>query len=352
MPPPDAPRGLATIGNATIGDVAARAGVSIRTVSRVINGSPKVNAETRAGVQAVIDSLGFAPSARAQALASGRSRLIGVIQGDANAHVLFQVQNGIVAACAPSRHELIVHPAALSGEALVADLTGFVRRSRVDGVIVLSPTSEDEAVAPALARLGVPAVALASAAVPGFAATLVPRDRAGAAAVAEHLHALGHRRIALVGGPAARLSSRERVEGFRDALGRRGAALDPALAIEGDYGFASGVAAAERLLALPEPPSAIFCCNDLMAAGALKAAARRGVAVPRDLSIVGFDGTDLAAMLTPGLTTVDRPVTAIARRATELLLRLIAGDEVPAIEHFDVALVMRESTGPLMQHDS
>ena len=332
-------------GPATIGDVAARAGVSIRTVSRVINGSPKVNAATRAAVQAVVDALGYAPNARAQALASGRSRLIGVIQGDANAHVLGPVQRGIVAACAPSRHELIVHPATLAGEALVADLAGFVRRSRVDGLIVLSPTSEDEAVAPALARLGVPAVALASAAVPGFPATLVSCDREGAAEVADHLVSLGHRRVAVIGGPARRLSSRERLAGFVAALARHGVALDPAMVVEGDYGFASGLAAAERLLALPHRPSAIFCCNDLMAAGALKAAARAGVAVPTALSVVGFDGTDLAAMLNPGLTTVVRPLTAMAERATGSLLRLIDGEDAPPIERMAVALVARESTG-------
>lgn len=340
MPPPEAFSGVATIG-----DVATRAGVSIRTVSRVINGSPKVNAATRAAVQAVVDALGYAPSARAQALASGRSRLIGVIQGDANAHVLGPVQRGIVAACAPSRHELIVHPVTLASEALVADLAGFVRRSRVDGLIVLSPTSEDQAVAPALLRLGVPAVALASAAVPGFPATLVSCDREGAAAVADHLVALGHRRIAAIGGPAGRLSSRERLAGFAAALARHGLWLDPALVVEGDYGFASGVAAAARLLALTHVPSAIFCCNDLMAAGALKAAVKAGVAVPGALSVVGFDGTDLAAMLHPGLTTVVRPLTAMAERATRSLLRLIDGDGVPAIERVEVALVARETTG-------
>lgn len=328
----------------TIADVAAAAGTSIRTVSRVLNASPKVSADARARIEAAIAELGFVPSGRARAFASGRSHLIGVIQGDENASVLGQVQRGIAGVCAASGHELIVHPAAGSGDALIADIVGFVRRSRVDGLIILSPTSEDPALPEALAQAGVPAVALASAAIPGLPAMQISDDRGGAALVAHHLADLGHTRVATITGPAHRLSTIERREGFRDALATRGLVLGAAMIVEGDYSFASGRAGATVLLDLPDPPTAIFAANDLMAAGLLQVALQRGLAVPGDVAVAGFDGTDLAEMLTPTLTTVHRPLAEMARRATERLLGVVAGQERSPLQTSHTLLIARSSS--------
>jgi len=335
-------------GAPTIVDVAAAAGVSVRTVSRVINRSPKVGAGTRDAIEQVIATLGFTPSARAQALASGRSQLIGVIQGDENAHVLGAIQRGIVDGCADSGHELLVRPARPADPDIVQQLTGFARRSRVDGLIVLSPVSEVPGLPAALARLGVPVVALASRQLAGYPTVLVADDASASAAVGAHLAGLGHRRIALVTGPAARASSQERAAGFTRGLAENGIALDAGLIVEGDYTFASGMAAGARLLAGPQPPTAIFACNDLMAAGVLKAAEQRGLAVPGQLSVAGFDGTDVAAMVSPALTTVRRPMRMIAQRATRCLLAQIgAGPGAPVQEHIALELVIGHSTGPV-----
>jgi len=335
-------------GAPTIVDVAAAAGVSVRTVSRVINRSPKVGAGTRDAIEQVIAALGFTPSARAQALASGRSQLIGVIQGDENAHVLGAIQRGIVEGCADSGHELLVRPARIADPDIVQQLTGFARRSRVDGLIILSPVSEVPGLPAALAQLGVPAVALASRQLAGYPTVLVADDARATAAVGAHLAGLGHRRIALVTGPAARASSQERAAGFTRGLGDNGITLDRQLIVEGDYTFASGMSAGALLLDAPQPPTAIFACNDLMAAGVLKAAEQRGVAVPGQLSVAGFDGTDVAAMVSPPLTTVRRPMRIIARRATQCLLAHI--DKAPAApvqDHIALELVIGGSTGPV-----
>ena len=332
----------------TIVDVAAAAGVSVRTVSRVINRSPKVGARTRDSIEQVIATLGFTPSARAQALASGRSQLIGVIQGDENAHVLGAIQRGIVEGCAGSGHELLVRPARLADSDIVAQLTDFAHRSRVDGLIVLSPASEVPGLPAALARLGVPAVALASRRLAGYPTVLVADDARASAAVGTHLAGLGHRCIGLVTGPAGRASSQERAAGFARGLAGSGITLDDKLIAEGDYTFASGMAAAARLLDGPAPPTAIFACNDLMAAGVLKAAEQRGLAVPGQLSVAGFDGTDVAAMVSPALTTVRRPMRTIARRATRCLLahiRKVPG--TPVQDHITLELVIGGSTGPV-----
>ncbi|WP_315763471.1 LacI family DNA-binding transcriptional regulator [Sphingomonas sp. Y38-1Y] len=327
----------------TIHDVAARAGVSIRTVSRVLNDSPKVNGETRDRIEAAIAAMGFVPSLRARALATGRSFLIGLVHDDPNALVLDAVQRGIVAACAARGYEMVVHPAQGSGAALIDDIARFARRSRVDGIFVLPPVCEAAGLA---ARLTVPAIALAAARIDGFASMLVSDERAAAGEVARHLLSLGHRRIAFIAGPKGLLSASERQAGFAEALAAGGVPLDPGLIVPGDYGFPAGVAAGEALLALPEPPSAIFASNDVMAAGVLKVAARRGVAVPGALSVVGFDGSALATMLTPALTTVARPLADMASRAATRLIDQVEGKAAGGDLAATLTLQLGESTGP------
>ena len=328
----------------TINDVASEAGVSIRTVSRVINKSPKVNRDTRARIEAAIARLGFNPSPRARGLATGRSYLIGIVHNDRNALVLDAVQRGVVAEASARGYELVVHPAPASAEGSVQDVLDFVRRSRVDGVVVLSPVSGVPGMGAALRDAGVPAVAISSVPIEGFSAILVSDERRAAADVARYLVGLGHRRIATINGPMAFFSASERRTGFTAALVESGLSL--AGETEGDYDFASGYAAAERLLALDPRPTAIFAANDIMAAAVLKAAFARGIAVPDMLSVVGFDGSMIAQMLTPALTTVHRPLGEMAQKTTRCLLDLIEG--VPERSDLGAALVIVEggSTAP------
>ncbi len=330
----------------TINDVAAAASVSVRTVSRVLNKSPKVSAETREQVQAVIARLGFSPSARARGLASGRSYLLGMVHDDPNALSLAAVQRGIGECCVPRGYELVVHAANHEAGDIVANLVNFVRRSRVDGLFLLPPISEQAAIPAALGELGVPVIGLAAVRIPTYPAMLVSDERGGARLVAEHLIALGHRRIAIVAGPRSRFSASERAQGFRSALHQAGLSLSPGYTREGDYSFGSGVTAGHDLLSLDEPPTAIFACNDIMAAGVLKAAAASGRSIPGDVSVAGFDGSLVAAMVSPALTTVNRPLVEMARDATALLIdmleagSLIGGPDLSAT----LELVIREST--------
>ncbi|WP_294320709.1 LacI family DNA-binding transcriptional regulator [uncultured Sphingomonas sp.] len=313
----------------TIADVAARAGVSIRTVSRVLNRSPLVNAATREQVEAVVAALHFRPSARARGLATGRSFLLGLVHNDRNALVLDPLQRGIVGAAVARGYELVVHPVASGDGDPVADVLDFAGRSRVDGVVVVPPVSGVAGVAEALGRAGVLAVALSSVALSGYGAVLVSDERGAARAVADHLVALGHRRIALLSGPASAHSAQERRAGFVAGLASHGLTLTQEA--EGDYGFDSGVAAAVRLLATDPLPTAIFAANDVMAAAVLKVAAGRSLDVPGDLSVVGFDGSILARMLTPALTTVHRPIADMAAAITTRLIDGIegGGDDTP-----------------------
>lgn len=335
-----------TVQGVTIADVALAAAVSVRTVSRVLNGSSKVNAATREAVQAVIDRLGFSPSPRARALAVGRSYLIGMVHDDPNALVLDPVQRGIVQCCTERGYELVVHPAKYGAAGLERAIVDFANRSRVDGLILLPPISELAAIPAALLEIGVPVTGLASVRVPTYPAMLVADERGGARQMAEHLLALGHRRIAMITGPRSRHSATERAQGFRAALHQAGVPLPPTYVREGDYGFDSGFAAGSSLISSAEPPTAIFAGNDIMAAGVLKAAGALGRSVPRDLSVAGFDGSVIAAMVSPALTTVERPLLSMAYDATSVLLDMIDKDSTDwsADLAATLSLIAREST--------
>jgi LacI family transcriptional regulator len=328
----------------TIADVAARAGVSIRTVSRVLNRSPLVNLATRAAVEQTIAALQFSPSARARGLATGRSYLLGLAHADRNALVLEPLQRGIVREAAARGYELVVHPLYDDTAGPVADVVDFVRRSRVDGVVVVPPLSGVGGLPHALKQVGTPAVALSSVPLDGYDAMLVSDERGATQAVGEHLLRLGHRRLAFLSGPATAYSTRQRRAGFVAALTIAG--IDLLGEAEGDYSFESGVAGAHALLTMTPRPTAIFAGNDMMAAAVLKVAAAHGLAVPGDLSVVGFDGSILASMLTPALTTVHRPMVDMAARITCCLIDRIEGRPADALLTATLTLLPGESCGP------
>lgn len=338
----DRPGGERAGAEPTINDVAAMAGVSIRTVSRVINRSTKVNAATREKIEAAIAALDFRPSSRARALALGRSLLIGLVHNDRNALVLDTLQRAIAKEAAGQGYELIVHATPGTGAQAVADVLAFARRSRVDGLVIVPPVAGAEGLAVALAGEGVPAVCLSSVPLDGYAAVILSAERAASAQVARFLVEQGHRHIAMITGPADVASARERKAGFVAGLGEHGLVLH-AMA-EGDYGFEAGLAAAECLLDAPIRPGAIFAANDMMAAAVLKAAAARGLSVPADLAVVGFDGSMLARIVTPALTTVHRPFGDMARQATRALLDVLAGADVAPVTPLPLPLVIGEST--------
>ena len=328
----------------TIDDVARAAGVSIRTVSRVLNDSPKVGGETREAVQAIIRELGYSPSARARALATGRSNLIAVVQDDPNAHVIGALQRGIADVCAQHGYELVVHPVRFSDPDVALDVERFAQRSRVDGLIVLPPTSEIDAIPQRLTAMGVPSIGIASVAVPAYPCMLISDERSATAELGRHLLELGHRRIAMIEGPPHFRSAQQRKIGFLEALTASGLHVEIERR-EGDYGFESGMIAAASLLGMKTPPTAIFACNDIMAAAVVKTAREAGVDMPSQLSVAGFDDSDLASMISPALTTIRRPLSDMAKTATERLLAMI-NQRQPELRRQTVPLsvVRRQST--------
>jgi LacI family transcriptional regulator len=326
----------------TITDVAEVAGVSIRTVSRVINNLPRVSESTRERVQQAIHTLKFQPSLSARALARGRSFLVGIVHNDRNALVLNSVQQGVGREANRRGYEVISHSTPFAEEGAISDVLAFTRRSRVDGLIVLPPVSGIPGLPEVLGAGQILAVAVSAVPIAGYDSVVLSRESEAAGEVARHLIQLGHDLIAIINGPEAMISARERRRGFVEALEAQGVTL--LAEANGDYSFASGVDAAQTLLSSDPRPTAIFAANDIMAAGVLKVAREYAIAVPEALSVVGFDGSQLAEMLSPPLTTVSRPFSQIAEIATHHLLDLVEGRSAAQIAPPKLTLITAQST--------
>ncbi len=331
---------------ATITHVAQQAGVSLRTVSRVINESPLVNADTRSRVMQVIRSLDYRPSLRARALASQQSFMIGLVHDDPNAVVLDHVQRGIFSVCSQRRYELLVHPCQFGSPTLVEDILDFARSTRLDGLVVIPPVTEIEELATALKANNIPTVGIASVPLKDYGLMLVSQERTAVVELAEFLLSLGHRQFGMVTGPSRFKSAVERRIGFIEALRAKGIPESHIAIREGDYEFASGMSCAASLLSLPDRPTAIFASNDRMAAGVLKVAAQMGISIPQHLSVIGFDDSVFASMLNPSLTTVCRPMKSIAEQAARWLTETSRTSQDREQPHFiELNLVLRDSTG-------
>jgi LacI family transcriptional regulator len=328
----------------TINDIARLAGVSKKTVSRVINASPYVQKETRERIEAVIAEHGYAPDPQARGLAFRRSFLIGLVYDNPNPQYVVNMQLGLLDGMKGSGFELVVHPCNRASPTFLSDLRGFIERQKLFGVVLTPSVSEDERVAALMGDIGCEYVRVASVSLDTPAHMLETRDRLGGEAAAHHLAELGHTRVAFISGPPSFRSSRERREGFETGLAARGLSLEPRYSQEGAYTFESGIECAAALLALTPRPTAIFAGNDEMAAGVLQAARQSGVRVPEDLSVVGFDDFEIARRLWPSLTTIRTPTREIGRLAVERLMGL--GDEGRDLKDRLPALVIRESSGP------
>jgi LacI family transcriptional regulator len=327
--------------SATISDVSRRAGVSIKTVSRVLNKEKYVAEPTRERVLQAVADLSFHPNLAARALGGKRSFQIGLIYDNPSPYFAQNIQAGVRARCLEDGYRMIAQPCDATSPDLVAEIEGLIDQVRLDGVILTPPFTERADVRNLLAKRGL-RYAMTS---PAETDALVPAafiDQAEAAAVmTAQLIALGHRRIGFVMGDRKYASSERRFEGFCRALADANIELDTRLIQRGEYNFESGSRAAQALLALDPPPTAIFASSDDMAAGVLAAAHRLGIDVPGRLSVAGFDDTDLAAVVWPPLTTIHQPVRELGYAAADLLLR---PDREPEQRQLPFELVMRGST--------
>lgn len=331
-------------GQPTINDVARLAGVSKKTVSRVINRSPLLNDDTRRRIQDIIDGLGYIPNPQARALALRRNFLIGLVHDNPNAQTVMNVQQGLLEGLHGTEFALVVRPVDRGSPSMLEDLRHFLERQRPYGVMLMPPISENDQIAALCREIGCRYVRMGSAPLDRPEQMVASNDREAVRGAVEYLIEQGHRRIGLIAGPQGFRSAAERRAGFEEALAAHRIPLPRSMIAEGNYTFASGLVAAERLLDVVPRPTAIFSSNDEMAAGVIHAVRQRGLDVPRDLSVIGFDDTPVAAHIWPPMTTVRWPIATMARTAA---LKLIAdGENDAAVEEpflFLSTLIRRSS---------
>jgi LacI family transcriptional regulator len=338
-----------------IRELARRSGVSTATVSRALNDRAEVSEETRARIRRLAVELGYAPNEPARTLVRRRSDTIGLVwdsgQEAAGLHnpFLLGLLSAVRTALSEADYHLMLLTTAGEDEPDAAYVQA-VRRHNLEGVIALTTPPDDRCLR-ALAASTVPCAGIDTAFTGPRTVRVSSDNAAGAEAAVQHLYDLGHRRIATVTGPLHLPPAAERLAGYRRACVRLGLAVPDSYVVGGDFFLASGEAAGRRLLALDEPPTAIFAAGDQMAIGAMHAAADAGLSVPRDLAVVGFDDVDAAGLVRPALTTVAQDQRALGAAAVAALRDMLdAGPSspVPAAEPRIVPtrLVVRGSSGP------
>ncbi|GKQ38821.1 LacI family DNA-binding transcriptional regulator [Streptomyces sp. A012304] len=323
-------------------EVARAAGVSQKTVSRVVNGEPHVSDEVRARVLRAIRDLDYRPNTAARALLSGRYRRIGVVALGSPLHGPTSLLFGLEQAVREAGYTFALASTA-EGQGVTAAVESLLRQG-VDGLVLAEPVDDGT---PLRLHTDLPVVSLSAPVdTAGGHSAVVRADGVAAARLAtEHLLALGHRTVWHVPGPQHWFSARERVRGWREALAAAGAP-EPPMPEAGDWTPASGYAAGRRLARLTDV-TAVFAANDDMAIGLVRAFAEAGLTVPHDISVVGFDDIPAAPYLSPPLTTLRQDFAAVADRAVGLLTAAVEGLPLPA-EPTDVAveLRVRGSTAP------
>jgi LacI family transcriptional regulator len=306
---------------ATINDVARQAGVSPMTVSRVINANSNVREQTRIKVEAAIAALNYSPSAAARSLAAAGEIRIGLLYSNPSAAYLSEFLVGGLAQAARSNVQFVVEQS--DDEDGEVEAANRLVKQGIDGVVLPPPLCDSAVVHGILVDAGIPAVAVATGRPAADMSAVSIDDHRAAYEMTRHLATLGHRRIGFIIGNPNQTASTRRLEGYRDAMIDAGLAVDEELIQQGFFTYRSGLDATERLLELKDAPSAVFASNDDMAAAAVAIAHRRGLDVPSDLTVVGFDDTALATTIWPELTTIRQPISDMSRAAVEMLVQAI-----------------------------
>ncbi len=330
---------------ASIIQVAELAGVSIKTVSRVTNDEPNVRPEVRQRVQGAIQALGYRPMQSARGLAARRSRLLGLVYDNPSPSYLIRVQHAARQCCEEYGMRLLLHPCDHTSPRLAEELVRLSSHLRLEGLVLVPPVSHDSTVIEALVAARVEVALLAPARAPRGTCAVRIDDEHAAEVLTGHLVELGHRHIGFVRGHPDHEATRARLAGHRRAMRRAGLRAPDTLVAEGDFTFDSGRSAGASLLDRHARLTAIIASNDDMAAGVIAAAHDRGLAVPAQLAVCGFDDTPLASMTWPPLTTMHEPILELAEAATRMLIRRIRGERAaPVAPDLQCQLVVRESS--------
>ena len=341
------------MGRATIFDVANLAGVSIKTVSRVVNNEPNVRASTKERVESAIKELKYRPDRSARNLAGNRSHLIGLVYDDPSAYEIpsagyvIRMQQGALRACRSADCELVIHPCNYQDKDVARELKTLIEKVRPDGIVLAAPLSNMPKIIRAISETSTPFVRISSGKknTKHFAVSM--NDRESSAEMTQYLASLGHKDIAFVTGHPQHDAVKNRYLGYQDGLKESGLDFSEQLVEAGDNSIRSGESCAVKLLQRKNRPTAIFAANDDMAAGVVRVADRLGINIPGELSVAGCDDVALAQQIYPALTTLRQPLAAMAERAAQALIEHSTGkDTLRGEDTFSAVMQIRESTGP------
>ncbi|GAP75040.1 MULTISPECIES: LacI family DNA-binding transcriptional regulator [Pseudoalteromonas] len=337
----------------TINSVASYAGVSKKTVSRVLNNEPNVSDATREKVLKAFKELDYTPNPIARGLARNRSFIIGCLYDNPSKSYITRLQSGALAACHEHGFNLLIHPCELRAEALLENIEQLLQTSRLDGLVLTPPFSDHAELVAFLRKKGVPFARVASVKLDDDSISVRSNDEQGAFEITELLINMGHKDIAFIKGHPDHSATEQRFNGYRRALKQHGIEYQERLVEEGNFSYHSGADSARTILHLNPRPTAVFASNDYMAAAALKLATQMNLKVPDDISIAGFDNAPIARHIWPGLTTIAQPVEEMTRLAVDHLIEQInhATDEQQEGEQrqplqltLEAELITREST--------
>lgn len=329
-----------------ISDVARRAGVSRKSVSRVVNREEYVSTSLRKKVEKAIAQLNYSPDRQARSLRSGKSLHIAFVYETPSSYYVISLVEGIRRSCRAHGYELVLHETNVKGSRLVLSVLEFLERERLDGLLMMPPLTDNEHLLAALDDAGVSYGRIAPGTERQDGLDVITTDREAGAEMVRHLLTLGHRHIAFIAGDPDHLAMMRRLDGARDALEAWSGEPCELTVRQGFSTFDSGVRAARELLSMQPPPTAIFAANDDMAAGVIFEAQERGLRIPDDISITGFDDTLLASRIWPGLTTVRQPIRRMGETAADILIDRVMGRNVAARPPIPTELIVRRSSGP------
>lgn len=330
---------------ARIEDVAKRAGVSMKTVSRVLNDEPNVREATRRRVLEAVEHLHYRPNLSARSLAGHKSYLLALLYDNPSANYVMEILTGVVETCQQQHYGMVPHPIDYGSPDLLWSIESLLLQSKLDGLILTPPITDNAEVLKLLDRIGMPYACVSPRGHANTIGVCIDEEEAASEVVA-HLVSLGHRRIAHIRGHPAQGATWWRLDGYRRGLERAGLQYDPALVVDGRFTFQSGADATKTLLKLDPRPTSIFAANDDTAAGVLSTLHQRGISIPGEMSVCGFDDSPMSAQLFPALTTVHQPTREMGHMATLQLLKAIGNRAAGNMVNMPYSLVVRQSTGP------
>lgn len=336
---------------ATITEVAAHAGVSIKTVSRVMNNYEHISAKTRDKVRASMHELNYAPSSMARQLRMGNHLSIGMLYSDPSSGYQARLNYAMLEACSDARRYLVVELFDEKSMDWRKQVEAFLDRTHVKNIVLVPPMCDSSDLHALLKERDVHFALISPSRPVSGANSITMDDRLAAMEMTQHLIKLGHKRIGHIGGDLGHVATLLRQQGYEEALVKAGLGQpETSLIASGQFRFKEALDCADRMLTMPNRPTAIFAANDEMAAAVVMTANRLGLAVPGDLSVAGFDNTPISQTMWPELTTISQPFEDMAKEAVRLSDHQPSGDkDISATRVFPHSLLIRQSTGPAPQ---